>query len=190
MKIILLRHGKPAIDLNGRLRDKVSGFDIQKIVEDYYWVGLAEKQDIPDEVRTVSAQCGICVTSDMERSIESAKLLLTNNIMKSDSIYREAAMPYPLWRNPKMSLKCWFYLLRGLWLFGYKQNGDSISEARHNAKIGAEQLIAYAKTHDTVLLVGHGINIRLIAKQLQAFGWSGSSAWTREYWGFNQFILE
>ncbi len=189
MKITLIRHGQPELDLAKQQKKRVSAFEIKNIVNDYRWVSITKTQTIPAVVKTIAAQSKVCVTSDFARSIESALLLVGDNIHKSDSIYREAELPYPLWHWPKLSIRFWFVMLRCLWLCGYQQNGESVTEAKQNAKIGAQQLISYAQQHHSVVLVGHGINIHLIAKELSALGWSGATAWTKEYWGFNQFVL-
>ncbi len=189
MKITLIRHGKPELDLAQQQKRRLSGFDIKNLVNDYRWVSITKSQTIPDAVKTIAAQSTVCVTSDFARSIESALLLVGDNIYKSDSIYREAQLPHPLWRWPKLSMRFWFVVLRCLWLCGYQQNGESVTEAKKNAKIGALQLITYAQQHHSVVLVGHGINIHLIAKELLALGWSGTTTWTKDYWGFNQFVL-
>ncbi len=190
MKIVLLRHGRPEMDLNERQNEKISAFDIKRIVEDYRWVGLAEPQTIPPEVKLLASQCNICVTSDFARSIESAQLIVGDNIYKSDSIYREAEMPHPLWHWPKFSMKYWFYLLRCFWYFGYQQNGESVTEVKQNARIGAQQLVEFAEKHHSVLLVGHGINIHFLSKELRALGWFGANNCATNYWDYNQFVLE
>jgi len=190
MKIILLRHGRPEIDLIERQHECVSGFELKELIENYRWIGLAEKQDIPDAVKIMAQQCTVCITSDISRSIESAQHIVGDNIFSSDSIFREAEMPYLTWRWPKVSMKYWFYFLRCLWLVGYAKNGESFFDARQNAKVGAEQLIEYAQQHNTVLLVGHGINIYFIAKELVAQGWAGKIGCNKDYWNFNQFVFE
>ena len=62
------------------------------------------------------------------------------------------------------SLKVWAPILRVAWLFGYKNNSESFAEAKQRAELGADMLIEFAKENKTVLLIGHGIMNRLIAK--------------------------
>jgi len=185
-----MRHGRPEIDLTARQYEQMSALDIKQIIDDYQDVGLATTQSISDEARAIAASCSICVTSDIVRAIESAELLNANNIMAPDSIFREIDLPHPDRGTIKFSMKFWLVILRLLWFFGYKNNGESITDSRDNAKIGAMRLAGYAHKFDSVLLVGHGINIHLIAKQLKRLGWTGSSDWTRDYWSFNQFELD
>jgi hypothetical protein len=51
--------------------------------------------------------------------------------------------------------------------------------------LAAEKLIQLAKSHDSVLLIGHGIINRYLAKELISKGWSGGAApGGNKYWGY------
>ena len=82
----------------------------------------------------------------------------------------------------------WFVLLRIMWLFGFRKNGESFTQAKFRAKQAANKLIALAEKNDKVILVGHGLMNRLIAKQLRLKGWQGPVSPGKKYWEYGVYI--
>lgn len=94
-----------------------------------------------------------------------------------------------LWRFPRLPPSVWVLFFRLLWLLGYSRGADSIRVTKIRAKSAAHKLIALTK-NGTVLLVGHGIMNRLIAKELNALGWAGPKKQESHFWGASVHELQ
>lgn len=177
MEIILLRHGKPELELKGIL--KASEF--KQIAAAYALSGI---QDFPPKKLINHFNSFYIVCSDMQRSIQSAERLGFKEIHLSDEIFRESDIPHFLQSYIKLPMILWLILFRVMWLFGFKRNGESFIAAKKRAKIATQKLIAIAHENEKVILVGHGIMNRMIAKQLRAKNWSGPISPGKKYWKF------
>ena len=81
MEIILLRHGKPELNLKGRL----NASQIKQLVVVYNQSGI---QDSPSETLIKSFNEHYVVCSDLERFIQSAKKFEFKQIHLSDALYK------------------------------------------------------------------------------------------------------
>jgi len=188
MKIILLRHGKPKVDLNSLLKKSCSSSFLGKLVKSYELSGISEDNEVTKEIINLVATCNILVHSDLPRSIESAKALGINNIRHCcNAIFREPNLPYANWKYPKLPILVWFLFFRVMWQFGYSNNAESIKKAKENAASGARILQEYSKVHGTVILVGHGVVNRFIAKELLSIGWDGPKIPSNKYWSYGVY---
>ena len=181
MEIVLLRHGKPELELKGIL----NASEIKQLVVSYAQSGI---QDSPPETLTKCFNDYYVVCSDLERSIHSAKKLGFKQIHLSDDLFKETDIPHFDQSFIKMPIMGWLMLLRIMWLFGFKKNGESFSQAKSRAKHAANKLIALAYTNEQVILVGHGLMNRLIAKQLILNNWQGPTSPGKKYWEFGLYI--
>lgn len=182
MEIVLLRHGKPRVDLKGYLSVK----EIKQLIENYAQSGI---QDEPDNKLKNKFSNHLVICSDLARSKESAKELGLNSIYLSDSLFKEADLPHFDNDFLKLPVVGWVLLLRILWLFGFKKNGESFLEAKERSKCAAEKLIELTKQNEKIIVVGHGLMNRLIAKQLQKKGWFESGRAGKSYWEFRQYSI-
>lgn len=188
MRIILLRHGKPKIDLHSMLKNRCASADLENLINSYDLAGLSVDEKITDEVIEMATTCNIVIHSDLQRSIDSAKALGLHEVHHySDALFREPTPPFAHWKYPKLTLLSWFILFRALWYLGYSNNGESISSARKRATQGAEKLKILAKKHDSVILVGHGFINRFIAKALLSSGWKGPKVPGNNYWEYGVY---
>lgn len=87
MEIILLRHGKPELELKGRLKAS----ELKQLAVAYAQSGI---QDFPPEPLKERFSSHYVVCSDLERSIHSAKRLGINQIHLSDALFIEANIPH------------------------------------------------------------------------------------------------
>lgn len=122
--------------------------------------------------------------SDLIRSPLSAAALGCEEIVFSSHLFRESPLPYPDSGNIRLGLSAWAVLLRIAWLAGYAQNGESFRAARQRAQAATRKLVELAQTHDSVLLVGHGVMNRLLAKALRQQGWRQTQAPGSRHWTF------
>jgi len=185
MRIVLLRHGKPKIDLHSMRRNRCSSANLGNLINSYNLVGISDDDKVTDEVIELAATCDVLIHSDLLRSIDSARMLGQHDIMHySDSIFREPTLPFANWNYPRLTLFTWFILFRALWYLGYSNNAESISSTRKRAVYGATKLKNFADKHGSVILVGHGVINRFIAKELLYSGWKGPKTPGNNYWDY------
>ncbi len=127
------------------------------------------------------------VTSTSLRAISSAKALGKLPSI-TDSLFCEAGLPYADWKLLRLKPKVWAGVFRVLWYLGYANQCESLGAARARTKTAARRL-AHLAHSGPVLLAGHGIMNRLIAKELLTIGWSGPSSPPSAYWGYCVYLL-
>jgi broad specificity phosphatase PhoE len=181
MKIVLIRHGKPEYELAGKVRSR----EFSKVVRDYNRSGIVELP--PQKTKLAALESKIAVCSDLARSVESARALGFKDIHLCDPLFREVAIPHFTRGSLTMSVTAWSVLFRCLSVLGYSNNGESLTMAKKRAKIAASLLIEIARTHERVLLVGHGFTNYFIAKELLARNWRGPKKPGSNYWEFGEY---
>jgi len=186
VEIILIRHGKPKIDILG----KMSAADFGKRVIDYDQSGIDTEHKPTNEACKKAGECRFVVCSTLPRSIESARAL---NIKTPDIIshlFRECEMPYANWKYPKLTGDLWSALFRILQLAGYTSNAESYAAIKYRTKECINQLGELSQKHGSVLFVGHGAIIWLMHKQLLRMGWLGPKKSVRKYWEFGVYTYK
>ena len=180
MEIILLRHGKPDIELKGNL----NAGKFKQLIAEYSQSGI---KDIPSEQLKKCFNCHYVVCSNLVRSTESAEKLNLENIHVSDALFRETEIPHFDKSFFSLPVIVWLILLRIMWLFGFSKNGESFSQAKVRSKQAAEKLTLLAQENEKIIVVGHGLANRLIGKQLRKNGWQTSQRRGKSYWEFRKY---
>jgi broad specificity phosphatase PhoE len=181
MEITLIRHGKPAFELKGKVKSR----DVCEMIRRYDSSGIAEQPT--EEAKQRASACKVAVCSDFIRSLESAKALGFDDILLSDPMFREIAVPHFKTGSFAMSASAWGVLLRYMSVFGFSQNGESLSMAKKRAQVAASALIDIAHIHESVLLVGHGFINYFIARELLSRNWAGPSKPGGGYWEYGVY---
>jgi broad specificity phosphatase PhoE len=187
MEISLIRHGKSNFIENSPITCK----EFKNWIEKYDYNGVFEENSYPSETLKKMATANIVITSDLKRSIESAKLLNPNLKAVSVPLFRETELPTPLTKlwGVKLNPSIWAVILRCLWLSGYSSGCESLSNAKDRAEKASRLLVEYAKEHNTVVLVGHGFFNILMAKELQKMGWRGKRKTSSKHWVCTTYSL-
>ena len=178
-----MRHGQPQLDEVGKL----SALDMKDWIEHYNQSEIT-RQPAPDASLQLAATATVIVSSSAPRALTSVKALgLKPSFV--DALFCEAQLPYGHWKLPRLSPFTWAFVLRLLWLCGYSPGVESVATAKGRACAGAQQLQSMA-SEGTVLLLGHGLMNRMIAKQLAADGWtrekpSGSRYWSAQVYHYD-----
>lgn len=180
MEISLIRHGRSQLTEN----DQITFEKFKNWVEKYDFNGVFEESIYPVLTLEKVAAAKVVVTSDLKRSIVSARLLKPKTKIISDPIFRETELPVKPGILFKVKLKpnTWAVILRLLWFSGYSNECESLSQAKLRAKKAAQQLIGYATEHKSIVLVGHGFFNMLIAKELKRMGWKGKRKAGAKHW--------
>ncbi|WP_312376625.1 histidine phosphatase family protein [Pseudomonas oryzihabitans] len=179
MKIILMRHGKPALE-NGRAlfaRDMT------------HWIASYDLAEIGEEMATSQAiaavrDIGLAATSTAPRALTSLAALDLAPTIK-DAVFCEAALPVVRVPLLRLSPFAWAFVFRLLWLCGLAKDTESYAQARQRSRQAADTLAALAERNgENVLLLGHGFMNRLIAKHLRRQGWAEGANSGSGYWSF------
>lgn len=180
MRIILIRHGRPAWDF----RTPICGyaFGEWRRGEDAAPLDPHSRPDLALEQLIRSAAC--VFASPLRRSRESAVLLAPRAAAVIAAEFREADLPFAFRSGLRLRPELWGLLARSAWFCGWSTGVDSLSVVRERAANAATLLRERAARDDTVALVGHGMMNILIARELRTTGWRGPRMPSRRHWGF------
>lgn len=178
-----MRHGKPVLHQSGWIAP----------AEMAYWIEHYNLSKVKTEGAPIAslqlANFAACIVASTAQRAPSSVHALNHTVSITDSVFCEAQLPFELWRFPRLPPSVWVLFFRLLWLLGYSRGADSIRVTKIHAKSAAHKLIALTK-NGTVLLVGHGIMNRLIAKELNALGWAGPKKQESHFWGASVHELQ
>jgi broad specificity phosphatase PhoE len=183
MEIVLMRHGRPDIELSGRMTPMA----FREFMAAYDQAPLDRTLHPSDEARSLAAGCGRVVCSDLGRSIESAAVLGHDDVHLRDQMFREILMPHAPLSYPRLSAVSWVSIFRTLQFFGYSVGAESFVAGNRRAAGCAARLVELAHGQPRVLFVGHAAMNYLIARRLKRLGWLGGDARLQRYWGFMRF---
>lgn len=183
MEIILMRHGKPVLTQSGR----IAPAEMERWIEHYNLAEVeADGAPIDGLLWLDAATC--IVASTAPRALSSVQAL-GYKASVIDAVFCEAQLPFAVWRFPRLSPIVWAVLFRLFWFFGYSRGSESIQVAKARARVAALKLVDLAG-QGPVLLVGHGIMNRLIAKELIALGWVGPAKHRNSYWSTSVYRFQ
>ncbi len=178
MEIILMRHGRPALTSP----DSLLARDMPEWITRYDLAGTGN--DLPPETsRALADRAGIVISSDLPRALSSLKALGCEPI-HTDALYREAELPIYGVGGLRLSPLAWSGIFRVLWLCGVSGHVETLQGAKQRAVKAAENLATLAGNAESpVLLMGHGMMNRLIARRLLSQGWREIRKPGKGYWG-------
>lgn len=182
-RIILIRHGQPAIALSPRTSHR--GFS--DYIEAYEAAGLDPASLPPRELSDLVMELKSVFTSGRPRADESARALAPQAERIADPLFAEAPLASPRIPLLKMRVPKWAVVSRLLWHAGYHPGIENFREARHRARQAADLLIEKAQGGD-VALVAHGYFNAMIGRQLRKRGFLRTGAHRVRYW--NAVIYE
>ena len=180
MRIILVRHGRPAWDFRTPIRGHALG-DWRRGEDD----APLDEVSRPGAALIQLIGAARCVfTSPLRRSRESAALLAPGTTTVIDVGFRDADLPCAFRSQLRLPPELWGLIARSAWFCGWAAGAESFTAARDRAAKSAALLRARAEQDDVVALVGHGMMNILIAGHLRAAGWRGPRLPSRKHWGF------
>lgn len=186
MEISLIRHGKSTWINNKRVtfqgfKDWIEMYDAHGVFEN--------KKRYPAWTIEKVNRANVMVSSDLKRSIDSARILKPSFDGPSYPLFREIEFPHvpEIVEKVKLYPTVWALLLRSAWFIGYAKDAESYKEASKRAEKAADLLIDYAEKQESVVLVGHGFFNFLIARQLQKKGWKGRKNTSFDHWVANTY---
>ncbi len=178
-RIILVRHGKPAIPTNTR----TSHLGFRRYIDAYQESGLDPQSAPPDELLDLVKGLDAVFTSGFPRSNDSARTLLPEAEIIADPLFAEAPLAAPRIPLVKMKVPVWAVMARILWHAGYHPEIENYRRAKIRAAQAADILLSRAEANDGVaVLVAHGYFNAMIGRVLTKRGFSRTGAHRVRFW--------
>lgn len=179
LRIVLVRHGRPAIEISRRTCHK--GFRLY--IDEYQEAGLDPMSAPPEELLDLVKGLNAVHTSDSPRSTDSARTLLPEAELIADPLFAEAPLASPRIPLLKMRVPLWAVMARILWHAGYHPEIENYRRAKARANQAADILIARAGANDgTAVLVAHGYFNAMIGRILRKRGFRRTGAHRVRFW--------
>lgn len=108
--------------------------------------------------------------SSLPRTRDTARLILPNREYIENEIFNEssirsfASLPFPL------PTALWFLFGRLQWLFGFQRQPETQQQTKRRAKQAAD-ILESDKGKESVLLISHGMFLRVLVKELKSRGY-------------------
>lgn len=177
-RIILIRHGQPAIALAPRTSH--AGF--AGYIDDYEKAGLDPANLPPRELRDLVRELKTVFTSGKPRSHQSAHVLAPHAELIADPLFVEAPLASPPVPLLRMTVAKWAVASRILWHAGFHPEIENARDAAKRAVRAADMLAARARADGAVALVAHGYFNWMIGRILRKRGFSRTGSHQARYW--------
>ena len=184
LRIILIRHGQPAIALAPRTGHH--GF--RDYIDAYEAAGLEPSSLPPEELQGLVKDLGAVFTSGKPRAHQSAARLAPHAQLIADPLFVEAPLASPPLPLLKLRVPKWAVMSRILWHMGFTPGIENYRRARHRAAQAADILVARARDTGAAALVAHGYFNWMIGRQLRRRGFVKRGTHQARYW--NTVIYE
>lgn len=177
-RIILIRHGQPALPLNPRATHR----DFRAYIDAYEAAGLDPSSLPPRELADLVRELESVFTSGRPRAHESARALAPHAVLVADPLFAEAPLASPLIPLLRMRVPKWAVMARILWHAGYHPGIEDYPAARRRAVAAADILTERARDGGAVALVAHGYFNAMIGRQLRRRGFHRTGNHRVRYW--------
>jgi broad specificity phosphatase PhoE len=177
-RIILVRHGRPALPL----RPRTSHHGFRQYIDAYEAAGLDPASLPPRELSDLAKNLDHVFTSGRPRAHESAQALAPHAELEADPLFAEAPLASPRIPLLKMRVPKWAVVARILWHAGYHPEIEDYGKAKHRAAEAADILIAKVRDGGVAVLVAHGYFNAMIGRQLRRRGFTRAGAHRVRYW--------
>jgi broad specificity phosphatase PhoE len=178
VRIILIRHGQPRIELKPRTSH--SGF--RTYIDAYEEAGLDPQSAPPAELSDLVKELSEIFTSARPRANESAAALAPHAELIVDPLFAEAPLASPKIPLLKMTVQKWAIVSRLLWHAGFHPGIENYARSAKRARDAANILMTRAKKDGAAALVAHGYFNFLIGRELKRRSWRQTGAHRAKYW--------
>ena len=177
-RIILIRHGQPAIPL----RPRTSHRGFRDYIDAYEEAGLDPQSAPPEELQDLVKELRTLFTSGKPRAHQSAAALAPGAELIADPLFVEAPLASPRIPLLRMTVPKWAVVSRVLWYAGFHPQIENHRRARHRARQAADILARAAESDGAAALVAHGYFNFLIGRQLRRRGFVRTGSHRAQYW--------
>src|SRR5215831_15987029 len=178
MRIILIRHGRPAIETDPRTSHR--GF--RHYIDAYEAAGLDPESAPPEELQDLVKELDSVFTSGRPRAHDSARALAPQAELIADPLFAEAPLASPRIPLLRMKVPKWAVMARILWHAGYHPEIENYRRAKHRAAQAADILMARAREEGVAVLVAHGYFNAMIGRELRRRGFEQSGSHRVRFW--------
>jgi broad specificity phosphatase PhoE len=179
LRIILVRHGKPAIEIAPR----TSHHGFRRYIDEYQDAGLDPQSAPPEEVLDLVKGLNAVYTSSAPRAQDSARTLLPEADIIADPLFSEAPLAAPRIPLLKMKVPVWAVMARIMWHAGYHPEIENYRRAKARAATAADILLERAAGNDgTAVLVAHGYFNAMIGRVLRRRGFARTGSHRVRFW--------
>lgn len=183
--ITLARHGEPALSRRVRLHSA----EYRQWWATYEEGGLRKDQTPPELLKALAAGAGVLLASTRRRAVESARAVVGDRDLLTDSMFIEAPLPPP--RFPsflKFSPRTWGVIARfWWWFFDHHEGQETREQAKERARRAAEQLVRLAEDGRDVMVFAHGFFNGMVGIELTRQGWRCVKDQGFRYWSVRRF---
>ena len=183
-RIILIRHGRPAIAPNPR----TSHHGFRSYIDAYEAAGLDPASAPPEELQDLVKELSAVFTSTKPRSTDSARALAPNAELIADPLFVEAPLASPRIPLLRMTVPTWAVVSRILWHAGYHPEIENYRRAKQRASDASDILMRRAEAEGSAALVAHGYFNAMIGRELRRRGFRKSGSHRVRFW--NAVIYE
>jgi broad specificity phosphatase PhoE len=184
-RIILVRHGKPQIDVS----EQITGLQLADWVQRYDDAPLDRSYLPPEALLSLGHAADYIMTSALRRSVESAQMVAPKTQHHVSLQVHEARLPMPKSIDFVLPAQVWINITGLAWFLGWSAQVESLQQVSQRANFAVAELTKIAQQQGTVLLVGHGIINLLIARKLRSLGWQGAWFPNSAYWGSSEYTM-
>lgn len=184
VKIVLIRHGRPAIATAPVARH----WEFRHYIDDYEEAGLDPADAPPRELRDLLSEIAAIFTSGRKRARDSAKALAPNAELIVDPLFAESPLAVPRIPLLKMKVTKWAVISRLMWYAGFSPKIEGYRKSKRRAKQAAEILVKRAMKDGGAALVAHGYFNYLIGIELRKKGFIQTGRHKAKYW--NDVVYE
>ena len=178
VRIILIRHGRPALPVSPR----TSHHGFRDYIDSYEEAGLDPEDAPPEELQDLVAELTAVFTSDRRRAQESAKAIAPKAELIVDPLFMEAPLASPRIPVLRMKVPKWAVVARILWHAGYHPEIENYRKAKHRAAEATDILVCRANSDGAAALVAHGYFNFLIGRELRHRGFHRSGSHRARFW--------
>ena len=184
MKIVLIRHGRPAI-----ANAPVAGHrEFREYIDDYEEAGLDPADAPPSELRDLMGEIAAVFTSGKKRAADSARALAPEAELIVDPLFAESPLASPRIPLLKMKVTKWAVVSRLMWYAGFSPKIEGYRKSKRRARAAADILVRRAMKDGGAALVAHGYFNYLIGIELRRRGFIQTGRHKAKYW--NDVIYE
>jgi broad specificity phosphatase PhoE len=179
LRIVLVRHGRPAIETSPR----TSHHGFRRYIDEYQEAGLDPMSAPPEELLDLVKGLNAVHTSDAPRANDSARTLLPEAELIADPLFAEAPLAAPRIPLLKMKVPVWAVMARIMWHAGYHPEIENYRRARSRANQAADILVGRALSNEGIaVLVAHGYFNAMIGRILRKRGFRRTGSHRVRFW--------
>lgn len=162
-EVVLIRHGKPLSAHN----EKVNSADYANWVRNYN-KSILDPSSHPKQ--KVPVENSYIIVSPLLRAKLSAAYYGVTQVNEELSYLKEMDIPYYKLPFILRSLH-WVVVCRALWFMGFKGRFESFQFARQRVNTLSRHIDELSKSHQRIVLFGHGMTNYFTRRSLMKSGW-------------------